>query len=400
MESYDCVQKSPPFITPISGSPHGLVRECSVHHQEGSNQMTIAVLPDDVLLEVFGSYLDSPFARRSMWLSLIQTCRQWRYLVLASSYFLRLRVMYTGNRPATDITDIWPPMPIVISRHVWDGDNRTSHADNIVDTLGSEHYDRVYEINLENIPGSHSERIAAVMHKPFPTLTCLRLLWSDNGAPPVFSSSFLGGSAPRLRVLELSRTSFPQTQKLPLSANEFVVLHLWNIPDSGYISPDALVICLSSMTCLESLALGFQSPRSCPAPASRRPPPPTRTVLPALNLIWFQGVSDYFEDIVSCIDAPLLHNLRVIFFMNLIFNTISQVHQSPTRAQQTQSSDSGLFETLRYFDTYPTNSGSWIWAVLVTNHVRAVRLDAFFYSPGLSFGLPALLHLGTPRHQG
>jgi hypothetical protein len=114
---------------------------------------------------------------------------------------------------------------------------------------------------------------------------------------------------------------FPGLTNFLLSATHLVDLCLEGIPDSGYISPEAMVTGLSVLTSLEKLSIKFKSPRSRPDPNSRRPPPLTRTFLPVLTRLWFKGVSEYLEDLVARIDAPLLHNLDITFFHQLTFNT-------------------------------------------------------------------------------
>lgn len=163
------------------------------------------------------------------------------------------------------------------------------------------------------------------MQEPFPVLTSLGLQWhsiEDNTlSPPVVPDSFMGGSAPRLRSLHLNRIPFPGLPKLLSSANGLVHLLLSNIPHSGYISPDALVTCLSTLTSLKDLTFEFQSPRSRPDRARRRPPPPMRRPLPSLTRFSFKGVSEYLEDFVARIDAPQLDRLSITFFNQLIFDT-------------------------------------------------------------------------------
>jgi hypothetical protein len=117
---------------------------------------------------------------------------------------------------------------------------------------------------------------------------------------------------------------FPGLPKLLLSAATHLVnLHLHGIPHSGYISPEAMATCLSMLTNLESLELEFESPQSCPERENNRrsPPPPTRSVLPALTFFRFKGVNEYLEDLVSCIDSPRLYHLSTTFFNDIDFNT-------------------------------------------------------------------------------
>ena len=156
----------------------------------------------------------------------------------------------------------------------------------MVAALESEHSNRICEIYIDDMTNSRWERFAAAMQKPFPELTHLEV-WTPD-VVPVLPDSFLGGSAPRLRTLKLRRIPFPSIPKLLLSANGLVKLYLWDIPDSGYFSPDAMATALTVMTRLESLHLRFRSPRSRPDPESRPLPPPTRFVLPALTKLSIQ----------------------------------------------------------------------------------------------------------------
>jgi hypothetical protein len=180
-----------------------------------------------------------------------------------------------------------------------------------------EHNDRICHLNLCNIQSSQSEKVLAAMQQPFPALTYLELEFSDETGP-VDPVSFLGGSAPRLGYLRLGRIPFPGLPKLLSTATHLASLDLQKIPHSGYISTEAMVTCLSM---LQSLVIGFESPRSRPDPNSRHPPPPTRTLLPVLTMVLFIGVSEYLEDLVARIDAPLLYDFHTVFFQQLIFDT-------------------------------------------------------------------------------
>jgi hypothetical protein len=164
------------------------------------------------------------------------------------------------------------------------------------------------------------EKILAEMQQPFPALTLLELRLRGETAP-IVPASFLGGSVPRLQKLFLDCIPFPGLPKLLLSATQLVDLKLWRIPHSGYVSPEAMVSCLSVLTRLESLLIKFESPLSRPDRKSRRLPPPTRTLLPILTELWFNGVEEYLEDFVARIDTPLLENLALTLFHQLIFDS-------------------------------------------------------------------------------
>src|SRR5712671_3395306 len=96
------------------------------------------------------------------------------------------------------------------------------------------------------------------MQKPFLELTHLQVS-VDGDLVPLLPDLFLSGSAPHLRTLVLRSIPFPSIPKLLLSAHGLVTLSLWDIPDSGYFSPDAMATALTVMTRLDSNPLIFDS---------------------------------------------------------------------------------------------------------------------------------------------
>jgi hypothetical protein len=237
------------------------------------------MLSDDVLLEMFTFYVDKVL-RADDWHTLIHVCRRWRTIVLASPRRLNLQLLCTSRRPMRQMPDVWLALPIVIS----DPHDAMNDTDSILAAL--EHTDRVREIVLETVPNQLLEEFAALPPDPFPVLTCLRLR-SIYESPPVLPESFLGASAPRLRHLYFDGIPFPTVWKLLISAHDLVTLELWDIPHPGYISPEAMVSCLSAMTSLTTFRLQFRSPQSSPNGTMRHPPPPIRVVLPALTKTGF-----------------------------------------------------------------------------------------------------------------
>ena len=233
---------------------------------------------------------------------------------------LNLRLLCTNRRPVKKMFDIWPDLPIFIFAYHRGYDktsqltSRLTGVNNLITAL--KQCDRVCEVNIQPIPNPLLKRFMKIKG-PFPVLASLALRSIDEGVP-VLPDSFLGGSAPRLQSLHLYSIPFPALGKLLLSTSVLVDLSLDNIPYSGYIPPRAMVTCLSTLTRLESLVLNFQSPRF---PAARHLPQFTRVVLPALTSFLFQGDSEYLEDIISQIDAPLLDRATIMFFNQLIFDT-------------------------------------------------------------------------------
>ena len=159
------------------------------------------------------------------------------------------------------------------------------------------------------------------MQVPFSELGFLYLSFLEPSSMPVLPHSFLGGSAQRLRYLCLTSVPFPGLPELLLSATHLVDLLLYNIPPSGYFSPEAMSSCLSMLTSLETLDIRFNSPQSSPDQENRRPPPPSRSVLPALKNFLYEGISEYLEELVAHIDTPQLYQFWATFFNDIDFNT-------------------------------------------------------------------------------
>ena len=276
------------------------------------------MLPDDVLLEIFDFYVNkekNEYYNKEIekWQTLVHVCRRWRRVVFGSPRRLNLRLVCTSETPARDTLDVWPSLPLLI-RH---SGHPAEDVDEIIAVL--ERSDRVVEINFFTDYDRDLEDVLAAMQVSFPELTRLDL-WSEDGMVSVPPDSFLGGYASCLQFVSLNRIPFPGLPKLLLSATHLVDLHLLNIPHSGYISPEAIVAALSTLTSLERLSLGFESPLSRPDWANRRLPPPVRSVLPVLHTFSFKGACEYLEDVVTCINAPRLNKLYIILFNQIVFD--------------------------------------------------------------------------------
>ena len=189
-------------------------------------------------------------------------------------------------------------------------------VDNIVAAL--KQHCRVCHVYLLHTTNSLLKNIMA-MKKPFPALTDLTLGSCDENAV-VLPDSFLNRSAPQLRSITLLGLGFPELEKLLLSTHHLVIIELLDIPRTGYISPDTMVTALSTLTSLKRFALTFRSPRSRAVRAIRPSPSLTRVVLPALISLVLKGDSEYLEDFVSRIDAPL-QQLNIMFFTQLVLDT-------------------------------------------------------------------------------
>jgi hypothetical protein len=302
------------------------------------------MLPDLALLEMFHFYVDQT-ASVDVWQTLVHVCRKWRNIVFGSPRRLHLQLICSNETPVKETLGVWPSLPIIMKYY----DPPASDVANVLAAL--EHHDRLCEVTLWDVPSPQLEEFSAVMKEPSPALTHLWLKSNDDEAAPVhvIPDSFLGGSAPRLRLLFLRRVPFPALPKLLFSATNLVHLELHNIPHSGYIPPETIATCISTSIGLKRLVLKFESPRSRPVRVSRRPPPQTRSVLPALIDFSFTGVSEYLDDLVARIDAPLLSYMSITFFHQLILHTpqLTQfISRTPTLKLNSQTQARVLFSGL------------------------------------------------------
>jgi hypothetical protein len=197
-----------------------------------AGHVTINKLPDDVLLHILlfdrltyhDGLKDVDRQRPSWrWHRLVHVCRRWRSVVFASPNFLDLKLV-CGARTRMELTDIWPPLPIIMT--------------NIADLRMPEDYDfdaavvhrrnRVREITLLHLTSLQLQRLASAMQEPFPALIRLRLGSDDSyrRPAPALPDGFLGGSALNLQSLKLYSIRFLALPKLLLSATSLVSLTL------------------------------------------------------------------------------------------------------------------------------------------------------------------------------
>ena len=218
------------------------------------------------------------------------------------------------------------------------------------------HRNRVCDINLFHLSSSQVLRLASAMQYQFPALIHLMLDFANyHGTPaPALPDGF---SAPRLQTLNLRYIPFPTLPKLLLSTTDLVKLTLVGIPQTGYFTPEALVAGLTVSANLKSLVIGFTSPLSRPDRESRHPLPTTRSVLPALTYFYFHGVSEYLEDVVARIDAPLLCSIYITFFNQLIFDIpqLSQFLERATKLKAFNNSEAcvGFYSSAVLFGSPP-----------------------------------------------
>ena len=142
------------------------------------------------------------------------------------------------------------------------------------------------------------------MQEPLPALVDLFTGTFPKESPVVLPDEILEGSAPRLRTFFLQTVAFPESPKFVLHATHIHSLFLNKILDFWYtsVSPEAMATWLAALPKLENLYIKFRSP----LPNSLQTTLPARmhSVLPALTLFEFKGVSEYLEGPIARIDPP------------------------------------------------------------------------------------------------
>jgi hypothetical protein len=288
-------------------------------------QVPINILSDDALLYVFDFYVAQEFhlygsqaSRVETWHALIHVCQRWRTLVFASPRRLNLRIACTSNTPREKL-DVWPALPIVIFNHFRSITN--------IKAVLAELHDRVYQIELrvdDDDRPSQVPEIFAALEAPFPVLTDLRLRLNGTSKKPILPNpaKFLGRST-HLRSLWFSGVPVPILPELLSSSTNLVDLHLDDICIAGLFSIGAMVTALSTLTRLKVLHIGLewkldQLHLDWKSQHRRHLPLPPRAILPSLTTLESEGFSEYLEDLMARIDAPLLDHLNIAFIRSEI----------------------------------------------------------------------------------
>jgi hypothetical protein len=320
--------------TRIVGLSRGRKIECTPTLRRGiTNQVgrrvpvTIDILPDDVLLEIFD--FDRLLALKSQndprcpvpwnWQRLAHVCQRWRSLVFASPGRLRLRLNCTGRKPVAPDSSCWPPsLPIAIWYPRLSRSPRLFPNGEDILFFVLEHRDRICEINLAV---TYVLLEMSALRQAFPALEQLRLRSLDvANMTLVLPSIFLGASAPRLRDIQLVGVAFPTLPDFLLSTRDMVSLQLKEIPVTNLFSAEMLVIGLPALTKLKTLELQFASWISYSTLRSPHPSnAPDNGVLPSLTEFRFKGACDYLEYLVARLDTPSLQKFTIEFFDQPVF---------------------------------------------------------------------------------
>ena len=309
-------QEQPTQEQPIQGDLYTSPSYFAATHPCGAGkkwqETTIEVLPEDVLLDIFDFYrLDA--MKRSQgrpwkWHRLAHVCRKWRDVISMSTRRLDLRILCKSEAPIESILASWPTLPLVATLDAcW---NIEQIPTNVMVAL--RHPDRLCEIDL-HVTSSMLATIVEVIQKPCQALESIRItVDAPTGSSMLVRNAFLGGSASHLREIKLDGIifPFPELRQVFFSTKNLVELHLANIPNDAYFSPNELVTGLSTLVQLNQLTIDFHSPASSPPPSLTHPLAQS-TTLPSLMSLNFHGTSEYLEEFVGQIELPTLSDITI-----------------------------------------------------------------------------------------
>jgi hypothetical protein len=127
--------------------------------------ISIDVLPDDVLLEIFDFYVNEDSYEGikkgiEKWQTLVHVCRRWRSVVFGSPRRLNLQLACTQRTPARDMLHVWPSLPLLVQNNL-NYETGLEYVDDIIAVL--EHCNRVVKIDLYGVNNSNSEIVLAAM---------------------------------------------------------------------------------------------------------------------------------------------------------------------------------------------------------------------------------------------
>ena len=256
------------------------------------------------------------WVRERWWYKLVQVCRRWRYLILASPNRLGLCLVCTYGTPVADMLAHAPPLPLILD--YVDGGREVTTEDEEGILLALHRRDRLRRIRL-GLPASNLRTLLVAIDEAFPMLEYLYIepLTKDDEdvkIPATFQ-------APDLRYLSLRNISFPIGSPLLTTTAGLATLSLDDIPLSAYFHPGDLLRRLSLMPQLETLGILFNFP--VPNRDIRRQlsetPVTTHITLPNLRWFGFKGASAYLEALLPHITTPVLEKLQIMFYNQLTF---------------------------------------------------------------------------------
>ena len=285
--------------------------------------LTIDDIPDEMLLEIFHSYLqhfanDQPlWNKKHKWFKLMHVCRRWRHIVFASSTRLDLCLVVSTSNPGNMNTIFSPhlsPLPIAIEHGYPPSTASHMKAKEFGCMLAAlKHYNRVRGITFSGSAPDFDKLFEATKH-PFPILEDLELCNLDGRITELkLPATFLKGSAPPLRRLQLTRISLTSISSSLLSSAMMLTELCLRIYTP--FTTASLLVHLQDMHCLRHLELKLRTWK-VPSSINGTMSPTNHEdtfLLSKLTSFHYQGPSLFFSALVAGFTAPSLQDVHFIF---------------------------------------------------------------------------------------
>ncbi|KAI0041721.1 hypothetical protein FA95DRAFT_656835 [Auriscalpium vulgare] len=220
-----------------------------------------ARLPPELLTQIFSilSAIEPPFSTNTLgWIgSATHVCRAWREAALGSPLLWATITLYDPNEPwAQEMLARTAEVPLRINVCIPDtGDDNLMLAESAL-SIAATHLPRLLELRIAGEFMTPS--LVALLTTPAPVLAVLDIALDQGGRifnmEPSDAELFLGGRAPKLRVLRVSGASqwFPWTS--PVLRN---LANLEVAPRQPEVSVGAVLRALGNMRSLQRLVLGL-----------------------------------------------------------------------------------------------------------------------------------------------
>jgi hypothetical protein len=277
--------------------------------------LTINDLPDELLVEIFDFYRQGSedgyqwWSIKLEWFRLIHVCKRWRVVMFASSSRLDLCFVLSrneGGNMKTIMSRHFPPLPIDIN-YKYRGAVKTKDMGRMLAAL--KRPDRIRGITLSGT-AANLDKFFMAATCPFPALESLAL--RNHYDQLKIPATFLKGSNPHLRSLELHTISLPSTSRLLLSAPALTYLslgidnHVGPLPVVSF-----LLSLLQSMPCLCRLEL-----LTCPSIDDQVQPTEPKNIFTLSKLTRFRyaGFGGFLIALMAGFSAPSLRDIDIGFY--------------------------------------------------------------------------------------
>lgn len=298
------------MVCPVAFCLGQLINYDTAYTREKLSSISIGHLPDEILIEIFvHRRLCDAFGwnHKRQWYKLLHVCRSWRYLMLESASYLKLRLLCNDETPIAKMLIDSPPLSLIIIfpyHHLMS----THFPENML--LALEDPARVCSISID-LQSLVNSGLFLALDRAFPTLDTLSLS-SQGSNSLMLPENFV---APHLHAIHLENVCISMASLLLTNATaNLVSLRLERISASSYFPPERLAEHVSNIPQLENLSIGFSAIYPSPLPDLEGHPRITRVMLPSLWRLTFKGHSIYLEAMLALISTPLLQYFHVTYF--------------------------------------------------------------------------------------